>query len=94
MLPAGLGSPSIRFPNTAEDCTSLPPTFVVRAPIRFPEGAGCKLAFPILMRLGAWCADLPSIGVVRAITHQMLHSLPTQLKTAPLRGRLVTRTLR
>lgn len=37
--------------NTAEDCTSIPPTFVVRAPIQFPEGAGCKLAFPILMRL-------------------------------------------
>jgi len=44
-------SPSVT--NTAEDCTSIPPTFVVRAPIRFPEGAGCKLAFPILMRVGA-----------------------------------------
>lgn len=30
--------------NTTEDCTPIPPTIVVRAPIRFPEGAGCEIA--------------------------------------------------
>ena len=32
------------FTNTAEDCTSIPPTLVVRAPIQLPEGAGCGMA--------------------------------------------------
>lgn len=50
----------ISFPNTTEDCTSLPPTFAVRAPIQFPGGAGCGMAHS--NPHASWCQVTTPIG--------------------------------
>jgi hypothetical protein len=70
------------FTNTAEDCTSIPPTIVVRAPIQFPEGAGCKLAFPILMRLGCrYSLRLYAEPNLESRTQHIASAFPTRLNT-------------
>ena len=67
--------------NTTEDCSQRA-GIPARLPDQHSQNINLRAFASILMRVGAWCADRPSIGVVRAITPQMLHSLPTRLRTA------------